>query len=505
MSKRIKNNFVHVNFKNNSSYTVQKKTHQGKSFIVVPVTMMVEGVHHGSLGPLLHTIDELGKYPASWDGIPVVIDHPQVNGVYVSANSPDIIDTRTVGRVYNTHVDGSKLKAEAWLEEDSLNRISESTLEQVNATEMIEVSVGVFTDNEDVTGDWNGEQYNAIARNHRPDHLALLPGGTGACSIEDGCGIRVNKKGGINVEEVKIKDAIKLLSNSNFSISEINVNDDGYNVIMEAIRRKVDGMDNATIYNYVEEVYDNYFIYCSRSRDAGGSKLFRQGYLMVDDQVNLVGDPIEVIKKVDIQYTPINNNSTMKRTKFNNNKEVTQMNNECGQCMEKVVAIINSNSTPYTKEHREWLLTQSEDFLNQILPSDYKKLEVNTTTTTAAPVAVTTEQILNALNSMKPEDRVKLYAEEDRNALTAFKKQIADKRTAMITGIQANTSKEQWPDAELVTMSDSQLERLFQSTKKAEVETMDYSLNGNSNFSANRTKEEFEPLYPTGIEMEIKK
>jgi len=496
MKRKKGDTLVQINFKN-TSYTVQKRKHQGKSFIVVPVTMMVEGVHHGSLGPLLHTIDELGKYPASWDGIPIVIDHPQINGVYVSANSPDIIDTRTVGRVYNTHVDGNRLKAEAWLDEESLTRISENTLEQVNEAEMIEVSVGVFTDNEDTTGDWNGEQYNAIARNHRPDHLALLPGGTGACSIEDGCGIRVNKKGGNNVDE--LKNAIKLLNQSNFTISEINVNDDGFTVIMDSVRRAVDGMDNANFYNYVEEVYSNYFIYCQRGKDGGGVKLYRQDYRLVEDQVELIGDPVEVIKKVDIQYTPLQNNTTgMKRTKFNN-KEVTNMN-ECGQCMEKVVAIINSNSTPYTKEHREWLLTQPESFLDQILPKT-EKLEVNTAPTT---VTVSTEQILNALNSMKPEDRVKLYAEEDRNAINAFKKQQADKKASMISSIQANTSKEQWPDAELATMSDSQLERLYQTTKKTEVETMNYSLNGNTSFSSN-TKEEFEPLYPTGIEIEIKK
>jgi len=50
-----------------------------------------------------------------------------------------------------------------------------------------------------VEGVWNEEEYHSIVRNYRPDHLALLPGAIGACSWEDGCGIRANKdikKGG---------------------------------------------------------------------------------------------------------------------------------------------------------------------------------------------------------------------------------------------------------------------------------------------------------------------
>jgi len=277
--------------------------------------------------------------------------------------------------------------------------------------------------------------------------------------------------------------------------------EDGYNVKMEIIRRKIDSLDSETVYNYMEELFDTYVIYNVRNRNEGGNKLFRQDYRIVNDQAELIGDPVEVVKKVDIEYSPIQSNTSMKRTKFNN-KEVNQMN-ECGQCMEKVVAIINSNSTPYTAEHREWLLTQKESFLDQILPSDYKKQQPDVNTAPAA--SVTAEQILSVLNSMKPEDRVKLYAEEDRQALTAFKKQIADKRTVMIAGIQANTSKEQWPVEELNTMSDSQLERLLNSVKKTEFETMDYSLNGNTrNVNTNTSLDEIEPLYPCGIEIEKK-
>jgi len=158
--------------------------------------MIVEGVHNGSHGPLLHRMKDLGKFPQMWDGIPVTVDHPMKDGEYVSANSPGVIDELMVGRVYNTHVEGSALKAEVWLDEDRLSEVSEEILNQVNEEKKIEVSLGMYTEDEEESGDWNGETYEAIAKNHRPDHLAILPNGVvGACSIDDGCGIGANKKG----------------------------------------------------------------------------------------------------------------------------------------------------------------------------------------------------------------------------------------------------------------------------------------------------------------------
>ncbi|MDD5220007.1 MAG: hypothetical protein PHV11_05555, partial [Candidatus Bipolaricaulis sp.] len=113
-------------------YVIEEKMHQGKNHIVVPVVMMVEGVHYGSHGPLLHSINELGKFPDSWNGIPVVINHPEIEGRNVSANSPEIIEQQTVGRVYNTYVkDNRKLAAEAWLDEERLQNLSKEVLEHI--------------------------------------------------------------------------------------------------------------------------------------------------------------------------------------------------------------------------------------------------------------------------------------------------------------------------------------------------------------------------------------
>lgn len=175
-----------------NNYTIRTETHQGRKHLVVPVVMMVEGVHNGSHGPLLHLSEELGKFPASWNGIPISVQHPSEDGVDVSANDPNIVDGQVIGRVYRTRMDKGKLKAEAWLDEDKMQRVAPDALAYIRQGKPLDVSVGVFTDDELIVGDYGGKEYAGIARNHRPDHLALLPGGVGACSWADGCGIRTN-------------------------------------------------------------------------------------------------------------------------------------------------------------------------------------------------------------------------------------------------------------------------------------------------------------------------
>jgi hypothetical protein len=194
-NQQVMDNLLYIQV--NNRYSLRRVQHQGRQHLVAPVVMMVEGVHSGSHGAVLHLAEELGRIPGSWDGIPVTIGHPEDNnGQGISANSPTVIDREAVGRVYNTHMDGDKLKAEVWLDEQRLIAVAPNAYQAIEQGNILEVSVGVFTDQQVEEGEHQGEHYVAIARNHRPDHLAILPDERGACSTEDGCGIRLNQQGG---------------------------------------------------------------------------------------------------------------------------------------------------------------------------------------------------------------------------------------------------------------------------------------------------------------------
>lgn len=183
--------------------------------LVVPVVMIVEGVLNNALVP----VEEFGKFPDAWNGRPVPVLHPQRNGLDVSANQPDIHEKVNIGSIYNTRLEDDKLKGEAWIDIEKAIKLGYSWLiEKLERGDIIEVSTAYFSDSEKREGEYNGEHFTEIHRNLRPDHLALLPGQTGACSVADGCGTRANSKKGVIMD---LKQAVAVIVNA---IAGVNAN-----------------------------------------------------------------------------------------------------------------------------------------------------------------------------------------------------------------------------------------------------------------------------------------
>lgn len=188
-------------------------TLHGKEYIVIPVTALVEGVLQGMAaeGPELALAEEFGRFPASWDGRPLVMSHPvDDDGVPVSANSPKVLETYQVGFIFNSKVKKKKLLLEAWVDPTlmaNLNDDSKETLETLQKGEMIEVSTGYFALIEQTSGLHNNQKYDGIQRDIVPDHLAFLPNGTiGACSNADGCGAQLAVNSSPEAKFVAVKD-----------------------------------------------------------------------------------------------------------------------------------------------------------------------------------------------------------------------------------------------------------------------------------------------------------
>lgn len=177
--------------------------------LVIPVVALVEGVLTASNapGPELALASEFGKYPDSWDGRPVVMNHPKDG----SASTPEILERAALGMLFNTFVEDGKLKSEIWVDIDRTMNMSDEiqeTVTRLKSGEIVEVSIGAHLDIAPGKGMHNGEAYDGIWTNVVPDHLALLSVGLeGACSIEDGCGTpRLNAAGEIEMEGTTLMD-----------------------------------------------------------------------------------------------------------------------------------------------------------------------------------------------------------------------------------------------------------------------------------------------------------
>jgi hypothetical protein len=282
----------------NFTGVTRNDTMEGRDFLVAPMIMLLEGVHQGSNGPLYYPAEELSKTPQVWNMKPVVVYHPQVDGQGISACDPDVLTNRKIGVIMNTIFEGGKLKAEAWLEVNRMEKVDKRVAEAVENGTMLELSTGLFTDNEDVAGEWNGEKYDAIARNYRPDHLAILPDVKGACSIEDGAGfLRLNEAGDnivfdlgmLKTEEKEFIEAngellIRRLQPTISAIVENEMSFEQTRELLSAMLRIRGDM------LWVEAVYETFFIY----EDA--DKLYKQNYKISDGSAIFEDDKIEVVR-----------------------------------------------------------------------------------------------------------------------------------------------------------------------------------------------------------------
>lgn len=454
----------------NPNYQIRTEQLNGKKHLVVPVVMMVEGVHSGSRGPLFHSAEQLGHIVAAWNGIPITIKHPQDNAnEYVSANSPTQIE-RSVGKVFNAHMDGDKLKAEAWLEENKLQQVSPETLAYIRSGRPLDVSVGVFTDEVAAEGVWNDEPYTAVATNHRPDHLALLPGETGACSWQDGCGIRVNSKNKNNEEMTEEHiNVLKSLNKEGFSVAPV-VNSPGLREILEKLNGVVNAMDNEIRFYYLEEVFDNDFVYRVRNRQNNQEHLYKQMYSVSDaGEVTLSGEPIEVTKQVTYQTLQ------MRRTKMNNNsKKDDEMQTNISACklarIEKVIA-----NTHFEQSDVDYLATLEESVLDKMIPKE-------------ADNQVNVNQAIDTVKATikKPEDVLGFVSEEMRPQIEEGLKLYSAHRTEMEEAILKAT--DQFTKEELSAMNVNMLEKLQKSVVKAPAG--DFSANGEIQNNAGGAKEE---------------
>ena len=391
---------------------VRHDSMENRDWLVGPVQMITEGVHNGSDGPIFYPAAELAKMTAVWNHKPVVVYHPQRNGVGVSACDPVELTTRKIGVLMKTtfNDESKKLGAEAWLDPSRLRIVDNRVAEAIEKNEVMEVSTGLFMDLERTEGEWNGEKYIGVARNIQPDHLAVLPDLKGACSIADGAGLlRMNQAGddlivienGVDVTEKYIRMRQKAPGSfveGSFKTIWLNKSKG-----IKAVIGKLKGDDSTTVQSYlfnkdkwdadkakawvskhkgvtnistiimneisydsvqtllrgalitkednawITDVFDTYFIY---EKDG---KLYRQSYKIDDGQVQFEGLPVSVERQV-----------TYKEITLSANKESPILK---GQKMDKqkiVDELIANEKTSWTEEHRSVLMALDETVLTNM-------------------------------------------------------------------------------------------------------------------------------------------
>lgn len=193
---------------------VQVRSLENEDHLVFPVVALIGNtVIQASNAPTPEYIplDVITSSLSSWGSRPVICGakqgHPKKNNRAVSAIDPEIFSSSKVGTIFNPYVnDDGKLIFEVWV---SLNRCAdiggdaEIAREKIQSqSEVINVSIGAAVDVREEQGSIGGKDYSAVWESIEGDHLALLPVGLGACSVDMGCGApRAMEAGMINIQK----------------------------------------------------------------------------------------------------------------------------------------------------------------------------------------------------------------------------------------------------------------------------------------------------------------
>lgn len=178
----------------NSITGAQRKTGpDGRAYLVAPGVAIIAGV----VGNELVTEQEIKRTTFGWGGRPLPLYHPMANGTYISANSPDLEASLSIGKFWNPHFADGKLRGEYWIDIEKATAMGGEALtilERLQANQAIETSTAYGRDFDPTPGTFNGKPYAGIARNLVPDHVAVLANVRGKCSIADGCGLLANSE-----------------------------------------------------------------------------------------------------------------------------------------------------------------------------------------------------------------------------------------------------------------------------------------------------------------------
>lgn len=459
----------------------------GVSYVVVPVVMLVGNSvvrPMNSLGPEFVPAEELNFAVGSWNGRPILPDHPD-NGT-ASANDPSTLEKYAFGYVFNARYDDGKLKAEAWLDPVRAALVGAdalSVIKRCKAGEMVEVSIGAWVEMEERSGVYNGQPYEFIWHSPYPDHLAMLPKGVpGACSVEMGCGApRLNRAfvSAASDDEITGDDLMTLrdLIRQLFTPPLVNAaQEKGYSD--NDLRRTLENLLFNTVPAFmgVQAIYPDSktVIYMTSGED--GYKYWRQSYKAYGDSFKLSDDAEEVVQqttfvpaseansadksvvevKIKVDTEPIEkataavaelkaacgcqngDGQTLSHSASEATAAPANVDKEAIMPAENVVKdavgrLLAHARSPWKEEHRAFLESLSADHLKQLeesIPAEVKPETVVEKPVEAAPVTKSEEELEAEFMAKAPESLKRFFAQA--------KQAEADERNTLISALAKN-------------------------------------------------------------------
>lgn len=332
---------------NASGVMCRTETLMGREWIVANMTLIVPGVLPGSEGPLLYPKDEVNRNVSAWNHIPITNEHPVHNGKPITARAPEVLDKYSMGVLLNAK-GGDRLTAEGWFDVVRTKELNPSVYEKLKDGQKIELSTGLSVDRQSVLNGRtdDGKEYSGIVSNFRPDHLAVLTKSTGACSLEDGCGVNNAK-----TDEGASKESV-VTSLWNSMLSKIFIrNELSHDNIRTELRKQLTERFSTGVLPkndypsslWVMDVFKSYVVF------SWEDKFWKIGYSSKGNTVSLdEGKPEEVVQVTD--YKTVTNQGESQMAAMTSEEKEAVINQILGKCGCEDKKVLNALSDEALKQ-----------------------------------------------------------------------------------------------------------------------------------------------------------
>ncbi|CAI2141760.1 hypothetical protein [Serratia marcescens] len=177
---------------------IRRESYNGREHLVLPSYTLPANV---VMNDGLYTASEIDAHYQGLEGTLAPLGHPQLNGAFISAFSPEGINQGHIG-AWNRNVkkSGNRIYLEKWVDTQIANQ-SEGGRELISRVEAIErgedvppihTSVAVFLDQLAPNEQQKATGAKWVAKIHGMDHDAILLHEVGAATPEQGVGLMVN-------------------------------------------------------------------------------------------------------------------------------------------------------------------------------------------------------------------------------------------------------------------------------------------------------------------------
>lgn len=482
-----------------------------KPYIVVPIVSAVgDQVWWPANSPVPELVPAEVLEAGYWsrNNRPIVAGHPRLNGEYVSANSPEILETYAYGHLFAAKFDDKRVKVEAWFNKERANEVGPAAMDVISrleAGEQIEVSEGNMVVSIDEIGELDGKEYKSKWISAICDHLATVF--EGACNNQMGCGgPRVNEKllvassGEAGMKDPKSESKKSFFSRLFGSALSTLKSAMSNNELRMKLYRAVEQVDQGVMYVDDEDVEAKTFRYCVVIRygdyydyESMEHHYYQRSFSLDEsDNVTIGDDRTEVEWFQGWREVTTNSESEMVVSESEpatcscqKEKEEVQVN--VSEKKTLITRLIGAAKSPFEESDRTMLEGMKDEKLTSLISAyEGEVTPVETAPVQPAQTTQTTSTQTTETSTQVAPDQVVISKEEYSDikaAASAYRQQQEEYRSTLITSIKAAQSA--FSEDDLKAFTTPHLEKLATTLNVNEPATVDYSVRGRAETRVN--------------------